>query len=68
MMGFTNSSVKNPSYSSSALADSESHYAFDSLPSGVYRFTVSYPDNTVYALDIYAVWPSSSPSYTIKAN
>jgi hypothetical protein len=59
MMGFTNSSVKNPSYSSSALADSER---------GVYRFTVSYPDNTVYALDNYAVWPSSSPSYTIKAN
>ena len=67
-MGFTNSADKDPGYSSSAIADSEGRYVLDNLPSGVYKFTVTYPDNTVYTLDNYAVWPSSSSSYTIKAN
>ena len=49
-------------------ADSDGSFVLDSLPSGVYKFTVTYPDNTVYTLDNYAVWPSSSSSYTIKAN
>jgi hypothetical protein len=57
-----------PGYSSSAIADSDDSFVLDSLPSGVYKFTVTYPDNTVYTLDNYAVWPSSSSSYTIKAN
>jgi hypothetical protein len=67
-MGFANSVDKDPGYSSSAIADSDGSFVLDSLPSGVYKFTVTYPDNTVYTLDNYAVWPSSSSSYTIKAN
>jgi hypothetical protein len=67
-MGFANSADKKAGYSSSVIADSEGRYVLDSLPSGVYKFTVTYPDNTVYTLDNYAVWPSSSSSYSIKAN
>jgi hypothetical protein len=67
-MGFAYSADKNRGYSTSVITDLEGQYALDSLPSGVYKFTVTYPDNTVYTLDNYAVWPSSSSSYTIKAN
>jgi carboxypeptidase family protein len=67
-MGFANSADKNGGYSTSVIADLEGQYVLDNLPSGVYKFTVTYPDNTVYTLDNYAVWPSSSSSYTIKAN
>lgn len=42
-------------YSSSVIADSEGHYALASLPSDVYKFTVTYPDNAVYTLDNYAI-------------
>jgi hypothetical protein len=67
-MGFANSADKNPGYSNSVIVDSDGSFALEDLPSGVYKFTVTYPDNTVYILDNYAVWSSSSSSYTIKAN
>ena len=67
-MGFANSADKNAGYSSSVIANLNGSFALENLPSGIYIFTVTYPDNTVYTLDNYAVWPSSSSSYTIKAN
>jgi hypothetical protein len=67
-MGFANPADKNVGYSSSVIADSDGSFVLDSLPSDAYKFTVTYPDNTTYALDNYAVWPSSSSSHTIKAN
>ena len=67
-MGLINSEVKDAGYSSSVVTNSDGSYVFTGLPSGVYRFEVTYPDNTIQTLDNYAVWPSSSSSYDIKAN
>ena len=67
-MGLINSEVKDAGYSSSVVTNSDGSYVFTGLPSGVYKFEVTYPDNTIQTLDNYAVWPSSSSSYDIKAN
>jgi hypothetical protein len=67
-MGLINSAVKNAGYSSSVVTNSDGSYVFSGLSSGVYNFEVTYPDNTIRTLDNYAVWPSSSSSYDIKAN
>jgi hypothetical protein len=67
-MGLIDSAVKNAGYSSSLVTNSDGSYIFKGVPSGVYKFEVTYPDNTVQTIDNYAVWPSSSSSYDIKAN
>jgi Carboxypeptidase regulatory-like domain len=61
------SAVKNAGYSSSVVTKSNGSYIFDGLPSGVYKFEVTYPDYTIQTLDNYAIWPSSSSSYDLKA-
>ena len=63
-MGLIDSAV----YFSSLVTKSDGSYVFTDVPSGVYKFEVTYPDNTVQTIDNYAVWPSSSSSYDIKAN
>jgi Carboxypeptidase regulatory-like domain len=67
-MELINSEVKNVGYSSSVVTNSDGSYLFTDLPSGVYKFEVIFPDNTIQKLDNYAVWPSSSSSYDIKEN
>ena len=67
-MGLIDSAVKNAGYSSSVVTKFDGSYIFNGLPSGVYKFEVTYPDNTIQTLDNYAVWPSSSSSYDLKAN
>lgn len=67
-MGLIDSAVKNAGYSSSVVTKFDGSYIFDGLPSGVYKFEVTYPDNTIQTLDNYAVWPSSSSSYDLEAN
>ena len=67
-MGLIDSAVKNAGYFSSLVTKSDGSYIFTDVPSGVYKFEVTYPDNTVQTIDNYAVWPSSSSSYDIKAN
>jgi hypothetical protein len=67
-MGLIDSAVKNAGYSSSVVTKFDGSFVFDGLPSGVYKFEVTYPDNTIQTLDSYAVWPSSSSSYDFKAN
>jgi Carboxypeptidase regulatory-like domain len=67
-MELFNSEVKNAGYSSSVVTNSDGSYLFNDLPSGVYKFEVTFPDNTIQKLDNYAVWPSSSSSYDIKEN
>jgi hypothetical protein len=67
-MGLVNSEVKNAGYSSSVVTNSDGSYLFTGLPAGVYKFEVTFPDNTIQKLDNYAVWPSSSSSYDIKEN
>jgi hypothetical protein len=62
-MGLIDSADKNAGYFASELTKSDGSYSFDNLPSGVYKFTVTYPDNTIQILDSYAVWPSTSSSY-----
>ena len=56
-MGLANSADKNPGYSTSIMTESDGSYSFNSLPSGVYKFTVTYPDGVVQKIDNYAVSP-----------
>lgn len=67
-MGLTDSADKNPGYSSSVTTNSDGDYSLNELPSGIYKFMVTYPDGVVQIIDNYAVWPSSSSSYTFRAN
>ena len=65
-MGLANSADKNPGYSTSVMTESDGSYSFNSLPSGVYKFTVTYPDGVIQKIDNYAVSPSSSSSYVFR--
>ena len=64
--GLIDSADKNPGYSTSIIIKSDGSYSFNSLPSGVYKFTVTYPDGVVQTIDNYAVWPGSSSSYVFE--
>ena len=66
-MGLVNSADKNARYIDYTLTKSDGSYSFDGLPSGVYRFTVTYPNSVIQIIDNYAVWPSSSSSYVFAA-
>jgi hypothetical protein len=57
-MGLIDSVEKSGGYSVKSLTTSSGHYSFE-LPSGVYKFTVSYPDGETQVIPNYAVWPSS---------
>jgi hypothetical protein len=65
-MGLTGSADNNPGYSSSVTTNSDGAFLFNDLPSGVYKFTVTYPGGVVQIIDNYAVWPSASSSYNFK--
>jgi hypothetical protein len=65
-MGLIDSADKNVGYSTSVITESDGSYSFDGLPSGVYKFTVTYPDAVVQTINSYAVWPSSSSSYVFR--
>jgi hypothetical protein len=67
LMGLIDSADKNAGYIDSVLSESDGSYSFDDLPSGVYRFTVIYPDRVVQIIDNYAVWPGSSSSFVFAA-
>jgi Carboxypeptidase regulatory-like domain len=66
-MGLIDSADKNADYIEYALTESDGSYSFDDLPSGVYRLTVTYPDEVVQIIDNYAVWPGSSSSFVFAA-
>lgn len=66
-MGLIYSADKNAGYIDYIVTESDGSYSFDGLPSGVYRFTVTYPDSVVQIIDNYAVWPGSSSSYVFAA-
>ena len=65
-MGLAISADKSAGYSTSVMTESDGSYSFNSLPSGVYKFTVTYPDTVVQTIDNYAVSPSSSSSYVFR--
>jgi hypothetical protein len=65
-MGLIDSADKNQGYSTSVITESDGSYSFNDLPSGLYKFTVTYPDGVVQTIDNYAVWPSSSSSYVFE--
>ncbi len=67
-MGLTGSADNNPGYYSSVTTNSDGAYSLNDLPSGLYKFTVTYPDGVVQIIENYAVWPSSSSSYAFRAN
>jgi hypothetical protein len=66
-MGLIYSTDKNAGYTDYVITESDGSYSFGGLPSGVYRFTVTYPDRVIQIIDNYAVWPSSSSSYIFAA-
>ena len=66
-MGLIDSADKKAGYSTSVITKSDGSYSFNDLPSGVYKFTVNYPDGTIQTINNYAVWPSSSSSYVFVA-
>ena len=65
-MGLANSADKSAGYSTSVITESDGSYSFNSLPSGVYKFTVTYPDAVVQMIDNYAVSPSSKSLYVFR--
>ncbi len=65
-MGLANSKDKSAGYSTSVMTESDGAYSFNGLPSGVYKFTVTYPNAVVQTIDNYAVSPSSSSSYIFR--
>jgi hypothetical protein len=67
-MGLIDSTVKDADYSSSLVTGSDGSYVFTDIPSGGYKFVVTYPDNIVQTIDNYAIWPSSSSIFDIKTN
>jgi hypothetical protein len=66
-MGLIDSADKNAGYIDYVLTESDGSYSFDDLPSGVYRFTVTYQEGVVQIIDNYAVWPGSSSSFVFAA-
>lgn len=54
---------KKAGYTTYATTNYDGSYFFSDLPSGLYRVTVMYPDDSVHVIENYAVWPSSSSSY-----
>ena len=67
-MGLTGSTDNSPGYSSSVTTNSNGAYSLNDLPSGLYKFTVTYPNGVVQTINNYAVWPSSSTSYNFGSN
>ena len=66
-MPLIDSADKNTGYIDYVLTESDGSYSFGDLPSGVYRFTVTYPDGVVQIINNYAVWPGSSSSHVFAA-
>lgn len=64
-MGLIDSVEKSGGYSAKSLTPDSGHYSFD-LPSGVYKFTISYPDGKTQVLPNYAVWPSSVSEHSFQ--
>jgi hypothetical protein len=64
-MGLIDSVEKTGGYSIKFLTHSSGHYSFE-LPSGVYKFTVTYPDGKIQMLPNYAVWPSSISEHSFQ--
>jgi hypothetical protein len=65
-MALPDSADKNAGYSTFVRTESDGSYSLGGLPSGVYKFTVTYPDGGIQIIDNYAVWPGSSSSYIFR--
>jgi carboxypeptidase family protein len=65
-MGLIYSVEKSGGYSVKSFTPSSGHYSFDGLPSGIYKFTVTYPDGKTQVLPNYAVWPGSVSEHSFQ--
>jgi hypothetical protein len=63
--GLPSSTDKSPGFTTNSIILVNGQYAF-SLPSGLYRITVAYPDGKNQIIDNYAVWPGSDTSLDLK--
>ncbi len=52
---------KLPDYTANSIVFIDGKYGF-SLPTGMYRFTVAFPDGTNQVINSYAVWPGTTLS------
>jgi hypothetical protein len=57
--------VKEGGYTANSFVKIDGTYRF-SVPSGVYKITVAFPDGTNQIIENYAIWPSSSSSFDFK--
>ena len=60
--GVIDSVQKERRFTANSFVSIDGKYSF-SLPSGLYRLTVAYPDGTNHVITNYAVWPGSSSSF-----
>jgi hypothetical protein len=60
--GVIDSVQKEGGFTANSFVSIDGKYSF-SLPSGLYRLTVAYPDGTNHVITNYAVWPGSSSSF-----
>jgi hypothetical protein len=64
-IGVIDSVQKEGCFTASSFVSVDGKYSF-SLPSGVYRVTVAYPDGTNDVINNYAIWPGSSSSFDFE--
>lgn len=63
-LGLAGSVDKSTGYSTFVMTKPDGSYLLGGLPSGIYKFTVTYPDGVIQTINNYAVWPSSSSSHS----
>jgi hypothetical protein len=63
--GLPGTDQRLPDYTTNSMISVDGKYVF-SLPPGVYRFIVAFPDGTNHVINDYAVWPGSSHALDFK--
>lgn len=63
-LGLVGSVDKSTGYSTFVMTKPDGSYLLSGLPSGIYKFIVTYPDGVIQTINEYAVWPSSSSSHS----
>jgi hypothetical protein len=65
-MGLIDSVEMLGGFTAKSITSGSGYYSFDELPSGVYTFTVLYPDGKTQVLSNYAVWPNRISEHSFE--